>query len=549
MPVHPLIPARRLGGVAGRLAVTAALVASLTVLAPRVASAHRSPAPFVDDGSFTLLFDLAPADLDPASNESEYADTVIRNVDETLIRLNGASMSQFENELATSWSANADKSVYTVHLRHGVRFHTGRCCLTADDVKYSYVRSVAANLAGSYMLGRFFSDPAKQIKVLDPYTVEFDLGRSQPMFPDAMAQDYNALVLDSKAVQAHKTKKDPWAHNWVTEHDAGTGPYMIQSWVHGQQMTLVRFPQYWDGWSGHHFSKIILRTIPDSTTRRELMERGQGTLTFDLTPQDYDALKKESTVKVVAPYATQVNYITMTDGGLLKSPYARQALSYAFPYDAYIKGILKGYARRAYGPIPSTLLGYDPHMFHYETDLNKAKELLQKAGIKPGTTFTFTYIDPYGPAGELLQAQLRQIGYDLKLTHLDDATFNNIFYGTEPISQRPNLMTYSWWPDYNDPYDQANTLIATSQQAPNGNNGGMYSNKEVDALLAQMKYAEGEKLISASYKLQDITGRVDPPAIWISEPAEVTVLAHNLQGYIPNPVELRTFYIYAMYLS
>ena len=549
MPVHSLIRGRRFGGVAGRLAVTAALVASLTMLASPAASAHRAAAPFVDDGSFSLLFDLAPADLDPASNESEYADTVIRNIDETLIRLNGASMTQFENELATSWTSNAAKSVYTVHLRHGVRFHTGRCCLTADDVKYSYERSVSANLAGSYMLGRFFTNPAKQIKVLDSYTVEFDLGRSQPVFPDAMAQDYNALILDSKAVQAHKSKSDPWAHNWVTEHDAGTGPYMIQSWVHGQQMTLTRFPQYWDGWSGHHFSKIILRTIPDSTTRRELMERGQGTLTFDLTPQDYDALKKDSKVKVVAPYATQVNYLTMSEGGLLKSPYARQALSYAFPYDAYIKGILKGYARRAYGPIPSTVLGYDPHMFHYNTDLNKAKELLQKAGIKPGTTFTFTYIDPYGPAGELLQAQLRQIGYDLKLTHLDDATFNNIFYGTEPASQRPNLMSYSWWPDYNDPYDQASTLIATSQAAPNGNNGGMYSNKEVDALLAQMKYAEGEQLISAAHKLQDLTGRVDPPSIWISEPAEVTVLASNLQGYVPNPVELRTFYIYAMYQS
>jgi peptide/nickel transport system substrate-binding protein len=556
---------RVFGNRATRILATTALITSLVLLTPYTAAAqrhtlltsrtaaaqHRVAAPFVDSGTMTLVGDGLATDIDPANNESEFGDTVVRNVDEDLIRLAGSTLSSYEPDLATSWSHNADKSVWTFHLRHGVRFHTGRCCMTADDVRYSLARSVAAGLAGSYMLGRFLTKPFQQIKVLDTYTVQFDLGSPQPIFLGAIAQDYNAMILDARAVRAHRTKSDPYAHDWVSLHDVGTGPYMVQSWVHGQQVVLTRFPGYWAGWSGPHFSRIILRNVPDATTRRELMERSQADLTLDLTPQDYDALKHNPRVRVIAPYATQVIYITMSEGGPLASRYARQALSYAFNYDALIKGVYRGYAKRAYGPIPSTVLGYDPHMFHYQTDLAKAKALLQKAGVKPGTVLTYatTPAFPFPQMGQILYAQLAQIGITLKIQQLESSAFNDLFYGTEPLSKRPNLMPYSWWPDYNDPYDMAVTLIASWMAPPAGSNGGMYHNKEVDALLNQMRNADREVIIRDAKKLQDITGRVDPPDIWACEPAQATVLASTLQGYVFNPVELRTYYFYTMYRS
>ena len=219
------------------------------------------------------------------------------------------------------------------------------------------------------------------------------------------------------------------------------------------------------------------------------MERGQADLTFNLTPQDYQALRGNPKVRFVAPYATEVDYAVMTEWGPLASPYARQALSYAFPYDAYINGVFKGYAKRAYGPIPSALLGYDPHVFHYQTDLAKARALLQKAGVKPGTTLTYDYGTNGGPAGLLLQAQLAQIGLKLKVQQLSDQAMSSIFFGTEPPSKRPNLMFQTWWPDYNDPWDMCDPLVASSSAGAAGANAGYYHNKPVDALLAQMKNA------------------------------------------------------------
>ncbi len=241
----------------------------------------------------------------------------------------------------------------------------------------------------------------------------------------------------------------------------------------------------------------------------------------------------------------------MTESGPLASPYARQALSYAFDYDAFIKGILHGYGRRAYGPIPSSLLGYDPHAFHYQTDLGKARALLQKAGVKQGTTLTMVYTTALGPglqsAGLILEAQLAQIGLRLKLQQLDSAAYSSIFFSNEAPSRRPNVMNVGWYPDYNDPYDMCVPLLASYSAGAAGANTGYYHNKQVDALLAAMKNGSASVAIRDAKTLQDIAGRVDPPAIWLSEPAQVAVMRKNLQGYVFNPLEVHVYNFYPMH--
>jgi peptide/nickel transport system substrate-binding protein len=543
---HP----RPAGPIAHALRAACALILCGTVaVAPRAASAHQGAAPAVDSGTLTIAGYGSATDIDPASDELASSDMIARNIDETLVDFDGGSIDTYVPALATSWSSNADKSVWTFHLRHGVVFPTGRCCMTATDVQYSLARTMQAGLTNGYVLARFITNPMKQIKIVDPYTIEFDLGTPQPIFIAALTQDYAELILDSQALKAHTKGKD-WGHAWAESNDAGTGPYTIQNWAHGQQVSLARFAEYWGGWSGSHFSKVIVESVPSTATRRELVEKGTADLTSNLTPEDYDALRKESSVKLDIHYGTEVEYMPLTDSGPLASPLARQAMSYAFNYNAYLQAAYRSYGRRAYGPLASALLGYDPNMFHYQTDLTKAKALFAKAGVAPGTTFTYTYSngqDEFQIAGQILQAELQQIGYNLKIQGLDESAYNNIFYGSEPAAKRPNVLEFGWWPDYNDPYDESIPLIASASAGAAGANAGYYHNAQVDKLLGEMKDADHQSLISEAKQLQDITSRQDPPAIWLDEPALVTVMAATLKGFVFNPLAISTYNFYTLH--
>jgi peptide/nickel transport system substrate-binding protein len=546
----PLDSLRRRGGAIARMAVGAALIGSLALGAPHSATARTRLAPsFIDSGTLTVAMDTAAADIDPASDEISASDNIAHNIADQLVAYAHGNINRLVPALATSWSTNADKSVWTFHVRHGVIFHTGRCCLTAEDVQYSIGRTVAAKLAASYLYGRFLSKPFKQIKIVDPYTVEFDLGTPQPLLLAALASEYTGLILDAQALKAHVVKSD-WGHAWAQDHDLGTGPYTIKSWEHGQQVVLTRFVPYWGGWSGPHFSKIVVLTVPESATRRELVERGQADFTFNLTPQDYDALKSNPQLRLSVDYGTQVEDFAMTEWGPLASPAARQAIDYAFNYRALVNGVMHGYGRRAYGPMARVLLGYDPHIFGYQTDLAKARALLAQAGVKPGTTLTLDYL-PFTSytrdAALILQAQLAQLGLTLKVREVSSDAFNGIFFGTEPPSQRPNFINLDWYPDYNDPYDMCSPTLASSSAGAAGANPGYYHNQQVDALLADMKYASGERLIADAHKMQDIVTRVDPAALWLDEAAQVVVMRKALQGYIFNPIELSMFTFYPMH--
>ncbi|MDB5057947.1 MAG: extracellular solute-binding protein family 5, partial [Chloroflexi bacterium] len=490
-----------------RVTVAVLAVLGLTIV-PAVGSSQSGMVAHAagDAGTLSMVADYDPADIDPAADQLAGSNNIQRNVYDQLTSLKGSAINDVVPSLATRWTSNANKSTWTFYLRQGVKFHTGHE-LTADDVKFSIGRTIKAGLAGSFLYSRFITNPDKQIKVINKYTVEFDLGSPQPLFLASTDNEYVGAIVDSIEVKKHIVKND-YGHAWLANNDAGTGPYTIKSWQHGTQVTLVKFPQYWGGWSGKHFSKVIFQTIPEGSTRRQMLERGTADLTFNLNPQDNAALSKEAIVNVDTRYTTEVQYMFMTEAGPLASPLARQAMSYAFNYNAYLQAAYKGFARRAYGPIPSVLLGYDPNMFHYQTDLNKAKQLFAQAGVAPGTTFTLVHANffNYNIAAGILQAQLAQIGYVLKTTSLDEAAYNNIYYKTEPAKQHPNLLTFSWWPDFNDPYDMALPLISSKSWGSAGANAGYYKNATVDKLMSASANADKQTLIRNFKTIQDITG-------------------------------------------
>jgi peptide/nickel transport system substrate-binding protein len=533
-----------LGGVAavelGRtLPAAAAPGTTGALLAPAAATAS----------TLTIGADGSPSDLDPHSAYDYRSVLAILGAYEPLIGLKGSATDQYEGIIAETWEPNADKSVWTFHIRDGVTFQDGSPC-DAEAVRASFERLLTMKLGPYLVIGRFVSDPAK-ITAPDAKTVVFNLGKPQPLFEAAMASTYGPPIVNAKAMKEQESDGD-WGHTWaqINAVGTGTGPYKIVSFEPDQQLVMEKYDGYWKGWEGNHFDQVVIRVVTEEGTRRQLLEQGKVDLVDDLTPEDIDALAKNPALTIHSDYSTQTSYFIMNEYGPLKTPEARQAMCFAFPYDEVINGIFKGHAKQAVGIVTETIRGFAPETFKYTTDLDQAKTLLAKAGVASGTKLKImveTGVESAKSAAQLFQANLTKLGLTLDVQEIDTASYTALLYGDSPPEEHPDFIWWGWWPDYNDAWDHLWPQISCDAWGSKGSNAGSYCNKKVDQLLAQAKDAADPKVYQkALAEAQQILSKDDPPAIYYAQPEWTTVVAANLTGFIFNPINIGTYNFWNM---
>lgn len=484
-----------------------------------------------------------PGDLDPASSVEQLGNIIVHATYEGLVRVSADDINEVVPALAESWEHNDDYTEWTFKLRQDAKFHDGSP-LDAESVKYSFTRLVTIGQGMSYILGQFISDPEKEIVVVDPYTIQFKFENATPLLLKALSSGYGSYVVNPKIVAEHDKDGDQ-AHEWMNTNVAGSGPYNMTEYSPNQQIVLTRNADWW-GWDdSFQFEKVILKVVPERATRRSLIETGDADITFNLSPEDWDVLKQNPDVVVDLPAGLSISYITLGNQGYLADPRVRQAVNYAFDYEGFIGGMWKGYSIRSYSILPGGMQCSDPDVFKYNTDLDKAKALLTEAGVPMDGSVTWLYWAEEGGgdmgAGLILQAQLQKLGINLKVEEHDSATVSGIFY-SDTMEGRPDMFRWGWWPDYNDPTDEAWVTIHTGAAGSNGGNGGFYSNKDVDALIDEAATLGDEAKLCEMYKeIQNITTEKDPPWVYLAQRPDEMILRKDIGGYKANIIYNQTF--------
>jgi peptide/nickel transport system substrate-binding protein len=501
-----------------------------------------SPGPTraADANTLVIATSLEPTSIDPAQHDGWYSVRVQAAVYESLIdmRYDGKELN-LEPGLATSWTVSPDGKVYTFRLREGVRFHD-RTPFNAEAVKVSIERNKKIGGRASYQVA-----PIKSIETPDRLTVRIELAEPWAGFLHAMARAY---VISPTQVQVREEGSD-LSRRWLHVNANGTGPYMLREpWVKGQPITLVRNPDYWRGWTGSHLERIILRYVPETTTQRLLIERGDVDIADTVSVDSLDALRKIDSLKVeVNPSPAYLRLIMRNHEGPLADRRARQAMSYAFDYDGMISKIMKGAARRWYGPLPEGWLGHAKDARRYTYDPAKARQLFQEAGLLDrGVRLRYIYIGavPYQrDAGILLQAALRQFGIELELAEQPSgATLMALMYNPDaPVQLIANIVT----PFIPDP-DQFRLRYHSS--GVGGLNGSIYRNPRVDALLEEAarstRERERARLYSESHKIL----AEDAVDIWVMAVDDVKVFRKVIKGWVTNPYDsIQEYRYYDMY--
>lgn len=425
-----------------------------------------------------------------------------------------------EPRMAEDWDISKDGKTYTFQLRKGWPSHAGNE-FTANDVKWTIDRSFAAKGIGTFFNGISNMRRPQAVKVLNKYTVQFRLSAPTPDLLLTLSTFWRGMV-DSTEAKKNATPADPLAKNWMKNNDVGFGPYKLESLSPGQEVVWVAHKE-------HPFppkvERIIFREVPEAANRVALLARNQVDVAQFVTPTDLLKLKQTEGVKVW----NFRGYVILQSPMNQKFPpldnvLVRRALSYATPYKDIVDKVYRGFARPAAGPLSDHAAGFDPKLFRYRYDLNKAKELLTAAGFPSGFKTWYGY-STADPLGELVGIQLRtayaKIGVDLELRALQPSTYTETLFGA-----KAPMIFFSLGADSPDPHYALGVFYLSTSS----NNWGGYKNLKVDACLNK-----GTNLLNWKQRVKHhkkcLKMLIDDAAwLWIAQPGFQVSTRDNVTG-------------------
>jgi peptide/nickel transport system substrate-binding protein len=499
-----------------------------------------------EDREFRIAFVGGIPDMDPQSAYDNQASSLFLAVYEMLIRLDGASTFEYQPMLAREWEANDDLTEFTFTIAENAMFHDGTVC-DAEAVKTSFVRFRNMERGPFNVISRFVDDAEANIEVVDDVTVRFTMQKPEPLFLPALSSAYGPFIVSPTAMEENATDADPYAHDWFSQNMVGTGPYVVTEAEQQERFVLDRFDDYHS--EAPFFDRITARVIPEDPTRRQLLETGEVNGVAVLPPEDMLALEDHPDVQVVRYDSTQTNWVNM-NYALIPDANARLGFAHAFPYDDVNEQVYLEFAYQQ-GPVADNLVGFDPSIPLPETDLERARELLEGAGITGDDTFTYLYTAGNAPGAataQLFQASLAEIGINLELQQVDRSAWIDMFYGDSPPEERPHFVSSGWWPDYNDSWNQLYPNFHSDSVGSRGSNGLFYTNDDFDAAMERMELAETEE------ELVEWTGNAvqtlmwdDPGAIFYQQVIRATCLSADIQGFVGNGIYIAAYNFHEMW--
>lgn len=314
---------------------------------------------------------------------------------------------KLEPGLAQSWQANADGTEYTFHLRSNAKFSDG-APVTAADVVASLQRAAS----DKSQWARFFR-PITGFEVVDDHTVKLKLDK--PFTPLI-----NNLGLFSSAIIPAKEATAPK----LPDKPTGSGPFVMQKWQHGERMTLVKNPYYWQQ-GKPYVDQVQLVVIGEDNSRVLQLRSGDIDAMINVPYNQMAQLAANPDIRTGSANVFRGDFVMLnTKVKPLDDERVRQALNYAVDKQGLVQGVLFGNGEVAADAMP--VMAYnDTSLKPYPHDLAKARELLKQAGLPDG--FSATMLVPSGDAaaqqvGAALQANLAEAGVKVKLQQIEEGT-------------------------------------------------------------------------------------------------------------------------------
>ncbi len=397
MKAENLPPGRRIARGWRRGLLMATVLAGLS--APLAAGAA--------DGTLRLAIAEDALTLDPIASSDNPSIWTELLVFDQLVRPSKDG-TRLEPGLAEKWEVSPDGLEYTFTLRDA-KFANGDP-VTAEDVVFSLKRAAGEKSDWA----RFFK-PVTRYTVVDPKTIKMGLDKPFTPMLNNLAL-FSASILPKKEVEA---KGDDFF-----KQPFGSGPFMVKAWNKGQDIDLVRNPNYWQP-GKPAVAEADIQIINDDNSRVLKLKAGEVDAIVGIPFNQVDQLKRDPDLHVgVAP----VFRIELVQLNTTKKPFdnqqVRQALNYAVNKEALVKGVLHGNGSVAVSSLP-VMAYHNDALQPYPYDPAKAKTLLADAGYPNG--FSAKLLVPagdvtYRQVASAIQSDLKKVGVDVEIQTIEGSS-------------------------------------------------------------------------------------------------------------------------------
>jgi peptide/nickel transport system substrate-binding protein len=410
---------------------------------------------------------------------------------------------------------NVNPTTWRIALRPNAKFWDGSP-VTADDVIAAFKKNWDA-----FPDTKGLISPEAKMTAVDAKTVEFITPQPSAIFPFA-------LSLTSFGIHKPSTPGG-------TDGALMTGPYKATKLVVDNELDLEPFADHWNG--PPPLAKITMRFVGDPNARVLALQSGDVDMLYNFPPEAIKTFGPD-----IDASATPSGRCGLINLNVNRPPFNDRAVREAFAL-GIDRTVLNTIGLDGKGTPLTTM--FPPISGYYViplqgTDVNRAKQLLDDAGWKPGPDgvrgkgtdrLAFTLLSYPGradltPYAVSIQSQLKPLGFAVEVKevqNIGDATKGGNFDAA--IKSNNTLPTAN-------PLYEYNRLIAKG----GGDNAGGYVNPQIEDLLAQMRVElDPAKATALSKQVQEIV-KQDVPVIFLTVTPITTALRKGkIKGYTPHP--------------
>ncbi len=408
---------------------------------------------------------------------------------EGLVKFNQSDLSTIPC-LAYRWETNPDATVWTFHLRKGVKFHNDPCFsdgkgreMNATDVKYCFDKLCESNAsnaafditfkdkvkgANAYFeaskTGKLLEGGVQGVKALNDSTIEISLEYSFSGFLNIIAHS-GCFIYPKEALEKYGID--------MRTKCVGTGPFVVKTIKEGETVILEKNAEYWnvdkDGNKLPYLDAVKISFIKEKKAEMLEFQRGNLDMVFRIPVEMYkeimgtadnpNAKKNDFEIQNVPSLVTTI-YGMLFTGNIFNKKEVRLAFNYAIDRNKIVDYILQGEGIPGnYGIVPPAetfkKMGFDfSKIKGYTLDAQKAKDYFKQAGYPDGKGFPKLTLTISAGGGER-NGQIAETVQKMLKENLNIEVNINVTPLAEQIdamySGKLEFFRTAWSADYPDP--------------------------------------------------------------------------------------------------